>query len=212
MRDNVNNRMLALPLDDCHIPAFCSFSKPYFGYAENMEDFFEALKTEKNTEYLLKTYESFKAGNSIQYNVAYHEEKFLEPVSVVCKRQEHLGRKQWEFINTWGFPYKVRFSSGDLDIALVKYEKKYIRVFKAVLFGLSYKDEVSVEPKWRRLNGSFWGFPQILTFDETDLRKNKSFARLYLPEKSYEKREEALKDFASPVSLDAVGEEIFADG
>ena len=68
MRDNVNNRMLALPLDDCHIPAFCSFSKPYFGYAEDMEDFFEALKTEKNTEYLLKTYESFKAGNSIQYN------------------------------------------------------------------------------------------------------------------------------------------------
>ena len=42
----------------------------------------------------------------------------------MCKRQEHLGRKQWEFINTWGFPYKVRFSSGDLDIALVKYEKK----------------------------------------------------------------------------------------
>lgn len=106
----------------------------------------------------------------------------------------------------------MRFSSGDLDIALVKYEKKYIRVFKAVLFGLSYKDEVSVEPKWRRLNGSFWGFPQILTFDETDLRKNKSFSRLYLPEKSYEKREEALKDFDSPVSLDAVGEEIFADG
>ena len=82
-------RFFRLLLDDYSAASFTSFDKDYYGTLEEINEFFEEMKKDKEIakrqEYILSVYEQFLTGHkTISHTVAYREVPFLVPAKVLA--------------------------------------------------------------------------------------------------------------------------------
>ena len=107
----------------------------------------------------------------------------------------------------------MELDSAVVKTALIKYEDRYFRVIKASVRGLRTSPEVN-RPKeqWIELSYGFWGHPGILR-SVADGETYIVYSNLYMKEKEYATKEEALaKFYTDEVCLDCLCEDVFGNG
>ena len=147
------------------------------------------------------------------HEVAYIQQKLIEDVELIAEGKVKLGATAWEFLNVWYRPQYMEFDSAVVKTALVKYEDRYFRVIKASVRGLRTSPEVN-RPKeqWIELPYGFWGHPGILSSS----REGNTcivYSNLYMKEKEYVTKEEALEKFhTDEIYLNCFCEDVFGNG
>lgn len=206
-------QMYKLCLDDYSAASFTSFDKEYFGTINMIENFINAIKNdEKNSgryDDLISTFNKYKNGEKdITHNVAYREVPFLSKVKVLGSSNSFLTNYKWDHLNTWGCPYTMKCKEAKSEHIWLSYQRKYVRCIKTEFTKLQYeniKDEYTSP-------GMLWGFPHQIEI-ENDITYN----RLYVVEKTFKNKKEALDDMASfkekpdPVFAEVLND-IFGDG
>ena len=133
-----------LTLDDYATPSFISFTKDYFGTLSDIENFISALKDDKDEQtykQLSAALDAFKKGeNNITQTVAYNKVNFLVPVNRLKAVSYTMPSTEWEHINVWKCPYKMRFQSAEIQQFWFEINNKYIRAMKAKITDLKYEE------------------------------------------------------------------------
>ena len=163
---------------------------------------------------LRKALKRYTSGETdVTHRVAYIQQKLIEDVELIAKGKVKLGPTAWEFLNVWHRPQYMELDSAVVKTALIKYEDRYFRVIKASVRGLRTSPEVN-RPKeqWIELSYGFWGHPGILS-SVADGEKYIVYSNLYMKEKEYATKEEALAKFhIDEVCLDCLCDDVFGNG
>lgn len=201
-------------LTDYACPSFCSFSKAYFGSLAQIVEFIARVKEESpdyDVDGLQKAITAYQGGErNVKHPVAYAEEPFLTPVKVVRHREVILEQHEWTHFNTWGCSYFLRTPRIDGQELLIQDNSCFFRC--AILGVQNLEFSVNLErPRWRKLDGGFWGFPGMLKYDE---KEDKVMSSLFFVEKNFEKEQDAVDDFlnSEKIELQSFSENIFGDG
>ena len=109
----MDEQYYCLTLDDYSAPSFTSFGKAYYGTLPQIKAFIEGLEAdEKQRESkaaLIAAFREYEAGNhEVTHPVAYQKIPLLEPVKLCGTVTQRLDNYQWEHLNTWRWPYKMR--------------------------------------------------------------------------------------------------------
>lgn len=208
------SRYYRLLLDDYSAASFTSFDKDYFGTLEEINEFFESMKADKELaerqKYVLSVYDQYLAGNkTISHNVAYREVPFLVPAKVLGMAKSELTDYSWEHLNTWRWTYEMRCGIVVSDHIWFSCYGRYTRCVKANFTNLQYTVPFG---KYKPLGDVFWGYPCQITGKNGTLRN-----RLYVVEKWFKNKTEAMDDqekFKQSPDPDfsRVLDDIFGDG
>ena len=97
--------------------------------------------------------------------------------------------------------------------ALIKYEEQYLRVIKVSVRGLRTCADINRhEEEWIALSDGFWGHPGVLSSTK-DGETYMVYSNLYMKEKEYVTKEEALEKFhTDEICLNCFCEEVFGNG
>ena len=201
-------------LNNYFSPSFCSSHKMYFGTLDDIKAFIESMGSDEQSFRIRNAFERYLSRETnAKHEVAYVQEKFVEDVELIAEYEVMLGRTAWKFLNVWHYTQYMEFDSAVVKTALIKYEDRYFRVIKASARGLRTSPEMN-RPKeqWIELSYGFWGHSGILSstkYGETYI----VYSNLYMKEKEYATKEEALAKFhADEVCLDCLCEDIFGNG
>ena len=178
-----------LLLDDYSAASFTSFSKNYYGTLTQLEDFFNYLKSDKKTadRDVVKAYERYLAGEKdVTHNVAYRQVPFLTPVEVLGEKSHTMENFAWEHLNTWRWPYDMRFDRAECRHLWICCEDEYVRCISAKFRNLQYEQ---FDGKYDSLGGMIWGYPGQIVGRNGDLH-----TRLFVDEKFFSSKEDAMKD------------------
>ena len=201
-------------LNNYFSPSFSSSHKMYFGTLDDIKAFIESMRSGEQSLMMRNVFERYLSGESnATHEVAYVQEKLIEDVELIAKGKVKLGPTAWEFLNVWYSPQYMEFDSAVVKTALIKYEDQYSRVIKASVRGLRTSPDVN-RPKeqWIELSYGFWGHPGILS-SVADGETYIVYSNLYMKEKEYATKEEALAKFhTDEVCLDCLCEDIFGNG
>ena len=201
-------------LNNYFSPSFCSSHKMYFGTLNDMKAFIESMESDEQSFEIRNAFERYLSRETnAKREVAYVQEKFIEDVELIAEYDVMLGRAAWKFLNVWHYTQYMEFDSSVIKTALIKYEDRYFRVIKASARGLRTSPEVN-RPKeqWIELSYGFWGHPGILR-SVADGETYIVYSNLYMKEKEYATKEEALAKFhIDEVCLDCLCEDVFGNG
>lgn len=202
-----------ITLEDYFTADFCSSTKTYFGSLDEIKSFIDSLddKEFENTKASFKKY--LEGDAEATHYVAYSQYRLINKVEVMAEKEIELDKTSWEFLNVWRWPQFMEIDRGSVKMMLLYDGKTYFRAVKATVSGLrTSADEDRPKDKWHALCGCFWGHPCILIVtvnDETCI----IYSSLYMKEKEYETKEEAIEKFETdPVSLDCICEDVFGNG
>lgn len=208
------SRFYHLLLDDYSAASFTSFDKDYFGTLEQINEFFESIKSDKqmakHQEYILSIYEQYLAGNkTVTHKVAYRDVPFLVPAKVIGVQKSKLTDYSWEHLNTWHWTYEMKFDIVESEHIWFSCYGKYSRCIQANFTNLQYK---GIFDNYEPMDGMIWGYPCQITGKNGNLRN-----RLYVVEKWFKAKEEAMNDqiqFEQSPDPDfsRVLDDIFGDG
>ena len=201
-----------LRLWDHAMPGFVSFDKIYVGTEEEIRTAIASMKKSEKGNETVAAVEHYLAGDkTATHNIAYRDIPALEPSTFVCSSKLTLGKKEWEHINTWGFPYVMRCDSAEIKQIIVKYKRKYYRCHRTTFQNLRYE---SIMGRWS-LMGDFYLGPSYL-FDVVDEKgkPRKMTNLLYVVEEVYNTLEEADDKILSEEHLNfkTFLDDIFGDG
>lgn len=208
-----NKQMYKLCLDDYSAASFTSFDKKYFGTIDMIETFINTIKNDEQISDkfgdLISVFDKYKNGEkNITHNVAYREVPFLSKVKLLGTANSILTDYKWEHLNTWGWPYKMRYKEAKSEHIWLSYQKKYVRCIRTQFTDLQYENTAG---KYNS-PGMLWGFPH-----QIEIANNTTFNRLYVVEKIFKNKQEALDDMASfqkkpdPIFTEVLND-IFGDG
>ena len=201
-------------LNNYFSPSFCSSHKMYFGTLNDIKAFIESMESDEQSFKIRNAFERYLSRETnAKREVAYVQEKFIEDVELIAEYDVMLGRTAWEFLNVWYRPQYMEFDSALVKTALIKYADQYFRVIKVSARGLRTSPEVN-RPKeqWIELSYGFWGHPGILS-SVADGETYIVYSNLYMKEKEYATKEEALaKFYTDEVCLDCLCEDVFGNG
>ena len=201
-------------LNNYFSPSFCSSHKMYFGTLNDIKAFIESMGSDEQIFRIRNAFERYLSRETnAKHEVAYVQEKFIEDVELIAEYEVMLGRTALEFLNVWHYTQYMEFDSAVVKTALIKYEGRYFRVIKASARGLRTSPEVN-RPKeqWIELSYGFWGHPGILS-SVADGETYIVYSNLYMKEKEYVTKEEALVKFhTDEVCLDCLCEDVFGNG
>ena len=201
-----------LTLDDYATPSFVSFTKDYFGTLSDIENFISALNDDEDDQtykQLSAALNMYKNGeNDVTHTVAYNEVPFLVPVNLLKAVSYTMPSTEWEHLNVWKCPYKMRFQSTEIQQFWFESDNKYIRAMKAKITDLKYED---YKGSWSNI-GTMWGFPHII---EVELPY--TYNRLAVTEKGFDNRAEFECDYEHFLSVQDTDftefcNDIFGDG
>lgn len=200
----------AIHLWDASMPGICSFDKMYIGTEADLKKVAKAMAAGEHYPDTVKAIAAYFEGNrEATHNVAYQVIPVLKPVMLKDKRTFTLGRRKWEHLNVWQWPYKMRFAGAEVTQIIVKYEGKYHRCIRAKMKNLCYE---SADKKYDRLDKMHWGNDFVLEVKFS----GKSFTienLLYVGEIVYASYKEAKADFESDnLIFDGICDEIFGEG
>ena len=201
-------------LNNYFSPSFCLNHKMYFGTLNNIREFTRSMARSEQSHMIRMAFKRYMSGETdATHSVAYIQQKLIEDVELIAKGKVKLGPTAWEFLNVWHRPQYMELDSAVVKTALIKYEDRYFRVIKASVRGLRTSPEVN-RPKeqWIELSYGFWGHPGILS-SVADGEKYIVYSNLYMKEKEYATKEEALAKFhTDEVRLDCLCEDVFGNG
>lgn len=201
-----------LTLDDYAMPSFVSADKDYFGTLSDIEGLIDALKDGRNDEIyerLSSVLEAYKNGESNVTNiVAYNEVPFLVPVGLLEAVSYTMPSTEWEHLNVWKCPYKMRFRSAEIQQFWFESDDKYIRAMKAKIIDLKCEEynDSRIDIK------TPWGFPHIIEKEAAC-----TYNRLAVTDKKFDSKAEAKNDYKRFLSEQDTGftefcNDIFGDG
>ncbi len=205
-------QLYAISLNDHAAPSFCSFEKLYIGSLDEISLFIDRL--EKTGHYLdtVAAFRGFMKGDKeAEHPVAYHMTKLLIPVNLVCADERTLEARKWDHINTWGFPYHMRFDEARISQIIVDKQGTLIRLIRGWFKNLSYEDGAG---GWIRPDDGFWGHPGMIDVQYNPDGSITLNNLLYVAEDSAsDDKATFVAEFSKkPIVLDSICEEIFGDG
>ena len=201
-------------LNNYFSPSFCSSHKMYFGTLDNIRVFIESLGRSEQSYMIRDAFQRYISGETeATHDVAYMQQKLIEDVELIAEGGWKLGPTAWEFLNIWYHPQYMEIDSALVKTALIKYEEIYLRVIKASVCGLRICTDIN-RPKeeWIELSEGFWGHPGIMS-SAADGETYMVYSNLYMKEKEYATKEEALAKFhTDELCLDCFCEDVFGNG
>lgn len=204
----IEEKYYGICLDDYAIPSICSGSKMFYGTIDQIEDMISALSDD--FEEMIAAFGEFKQGNyDITYTVAYNKQKLMQPVELIAYERLNCPSTQWDHRNAWDCIYSMRFESTQAEQILIFYNGKYVRAIKPTFTNLQYRVKASPERiGWKEI-GSFWGFPNMLSW-----KGDQIMCALFVAEQTYDDLEPAMADMGDVTRLNFTQaiNEIFADG
>ena len=194
--------------------SFCLNHKMYFGTLNNIREFIRSMRKSEQSYMIKMAFKRYMSGETdATHRVAYIQQKLIEDVELIAEGKVKLGPTAWEFLNVWYRPQYMKFDSALVKTALIKYEDRYFRAIKASVWGLRTCADINrLKEEWIALSDGFWGHPGVLSSTK-DGETYKVYSNLYMKEKEYATKEEALAKFhADEVCLDCLCEDIFGNG
>ena len=215
-RHNQNGRseFYGVRLNNYFSPSVCSNHKMYFGTLDNIRVFTESLGRNEQSYMIRNAFQRYMLGEKeAAHNVAYVQQKLIENVELITEGKVELGPTAWEFLNVWYHPQYMEIDSAVVKTALIKYDKRYIRVIKASVRGLRTCADINrIKEEWIELSDGVWGHPGILS-SVADGETYIVYSNLYMKEKEYATKKEALAKFhTDEVCLDCLCEDVFGNG
>ena len=134
----------------------------------------------------------------------------LTPVELIYDRDSQLGLYEWEHLNVWGFPYKMKADSIDVSQAVFKTADRYKVGIKCKFENLCYRRIAPHSPDpWVKLTDSLWGLPHIFDVDAHYHRY-----RLYTLKDGFSSLDEAIGvvDSESELEFENILDDVFGDG
>ena len=203
-----------LLLDDYSAASFTSFSKAYYGTMTEIADLLRTLRESErykdSFQEMQDAFISYQQGQKdVTHSVAYQQVPLLEPVRLIASAAYTANAKEWEHLNTWRWPYYMRFSKAEVQHLWFGYQRKYVRVMRATITDLQYSTD---KEDWHPIGGAFWGFPHML-----ERVKPYIYNRLAVEDKVFKTLKEAKADyeqFQRVLDTDYTGfcNDIFGDG
>ena len=201
-------------LNNYFSPSFGSKYKMYFGTLNDIKVFVESLENSDQCHSIRNAFQKYISGETnATHEVSYTEQKFIENVELIAEGEVNLDHAAWVFLNVWYHPQYMEIDSAVVKMALIKYKEQYLRVIKASVRGLRTCADINrLEEEWIALSDGFWGHPGVLTSIK-DAETYMVYSNLYMKEKEYATKEEALaKFYADEVCLDCFCEDVFGNG
>lgn len=207
-----NEQYYRLTLDDYAMPSFVSSDKDYFGTLSDIEGLIDALKDGRHAqiyERLSSALKAYKNGESNVTNIAaYNEVPFLVPVKLLEAVSYTLPNTEWEHINVWKCPYKMRFQAAEIRQFRFESNDKYIRAMKAKITDLKQE---GYNGGWSDISAP-WGFPHII-----EKKAACTYNRLAVIDKRFDSKTEAENDYErflseQDASFTEFCNDIFGDG
>ena len=201
-------------LNNYFSPSFCSSHKVYFGTLNDIKTFIESMGNIEQSRMIINAFKRYLSGETeATHEVAYIQQKLIENVELIAEGEVKLDRAAWEFLNVWYHPQYMVIDSAVLKTALIKYEEQYLRVIKVSVRGLRTCADINRhEEEWMAVSDGFWGHPGVLS----STKNGETYvvcSNLYMKEKEYATKEEALaKFYADEVCLDCLCEDVFGNG
>ena len=201
-------------LNNYFSPSFCSSHKVYFGTLNDIKTFIESMRSGEESLVIRNAFKRYLSGETeATHEVAYIQQKLIENVELIAEGEVKLDRAAWEFLNVWYHPQYMVIDSAVLKTALIKYEEQYLRVIKVSVRGLRTCADINRhEEEWMAVSDGFWGHPGVLS----STKNGETYvvcSNLYMKEKEYATKEEALaKFYADEVCLDCLCEDVFGNG
>ena len=199
-------------LDDYAAPAFVSADKDYFGTLSDIENFIGALKDDNHSQIykqLSSALETYKNGeHNAAHTVAYNEVPFLVPVNLLEAVSYTMPTAEWEHLNVWKCPYKMRFQLAEIQQFWFESDDKYIRAMKAKITDLKCEE---YNDSWIDIKTP-WGFPHIIEKEAAC-----TYNRLAITDKRFDSKTEAEIDYehflsAPDTDFTEFCNDIFGDG
>ena len=208
----LNDAFYAFCLDDPAVPAFCSFSKLYFGTETDLLEVAGNLEKYGNYPETAAGIRSYFAGNTgVTHVIAYKEIPVIQPAEVLDSSKMQIGPYQWTHMNTWDCPYDLRFDSAIVSQLLLRYDGKVLRCIRARFSGLAY---LAFADRWNPIGGTIFGHPSVLSIQPKPDGGYDFGTILYMCEDSAESPAELwtrLND-SNALIFDSICEEVFGDG
>ena len=201
-------------LNNYFSPSFCSNHKMYFGTMDDIKTFIEIMGSSEQSGMIRNIFERYLSGDTdATHEVAYIQQKLIENVELIAEGEVKLDHAAWEFLNVWYYPQFMEIDSAVVKTALIKYEQQYFRVIKVSVRGLRTCADINrLKEEWIALSDGFWGHPGVLSSTK-DGETYMVYSNLYIKEKEYATKEEALAKFHSDeVCLDCLCEDVFGNG
>lgn len=174
-------------LPDYAKPAFCSFTKRYYGTMKEIDAFLSCLSHEE------------RAGIG---------QLSFQPVPVLGFRTSVHMDFTYDHQNIWGATYNIHCEKIESIHVWVKCEEHFYRCMKAKITNLQFSSEF--DPCMRPIKKMFWGFPHIIEYVEPI-----TFNQLYVTEKAFSSRFEAEQDmfkFKHDIDISGFLDDVFGDG
>ena len=193
-------------------PAFCSFSKMYVGMKPELLKVAERLKQEQTmpeTSAAIRAY--FAGNNKATHNIAYHDITVLTPVRVLAESKLQLKEREWEHLNAWEWPYKLRFSGAEVSQIVIRYGGNYHRCMKATTTDLWYE---GMQGEWKPVGSMLFGNACVLHSSVLPEGHYEFGNDLYVQEETSRTKEPLIQKLTDPenVVFDRLCDEIFGDG
>ena len=201
-------------LNNYFSPSFCSSHKVYFGTLNDIKTFIESMGSIEQSCMIRNAFKRYLSGeNDATHEVAYIQQKLIEDVELIAEGEVKLGHTTWEFLNVWYHTQYMEMDSAVVKMALIKYENRYLRVIKASVRGLRTCADINRhKEEWIALSDGFWGHPGVLSSTK-DGETYMVYSNLYMKEKEYATKEEALANFhTDELCLDCFCEDVFGNG
>ena len=201
-------------LNNYFSPSFCSNHKMYFGTMDDIKTFIEIMGSSEQSGMIRNSFERYLSGDTdATHEVAYIQQKLIENVELIAEGEVRLDHAAWEFLNVWYHPQYMEIVSAVVKMALIKYKEQYLRVIKASVRGLRACADINrLEEEWIALLDGFWGHPGVLSSSQEG-DTYIVYSNLYMKEKEYATKEEALaKFYTDEVCLDCFCEDVFGNG
>lgn len=223
--DNLNSQCLiqhtndtstfyGVRLNNYFSPSSCSNHKMYFGTLNDIKVFTKTMGRSEQACMIRTAFKRYLSGETdATHEVAYIQQKLIENVELIAEGEARLDHAAWEFLNVWYYPQYMEIDSAVVKMALIKYKEQYLRVIKASVRGLRTCADINrLEEEWIALSDGFLGHPGVLTSIK-DGETYMIYSNLYMKEKEYATKEEALaKFYADEVCLDCFCEDVFGNG
>ena len=201
-------------LNNYFSPSFCSNHKMYFGTMDDIKTFIEIMGSREQSGMIRNSFKRYLLGETnATHEIAYIQQKLIENVELIAEGEAKLDYTAWEFLNVWYHPQYMEIDSAVVKMALIKYEEQYLRVIKVSVIGLRTCADINrLEEEWIALSDGFWGHPGVLNSTK-DGETYVVCSNLYMKEKEYATKEEALAKFhVDEVCLDCLCEDVFGNG
>lgn len=198
------DKWYALTMDDYAKPGFVSFTKLYFGTADIIDGFMQALRSDedyaKSFANTLNAYDQYLQGEvEVTHYVAYAKHQLMTECRCLGIKTSLLEEYEWEHLNAWLWPYEMRCKIAQSSHAWIVCNNHYYRVIKTDFTAIGY---LGFNDKLQLLGDMTIGLPY-----QIERTPNGITNRMYVIEKEFRTR----KDLAADMNQETIADINFTE-